>query len=213
MSEDQRQLWERIWRRRDSGRFNTSLLSHSVLMIRDAAGRSRGTVLDWGCGSGGFLEFLGSVASHVVGADVSRNALQAARHNLDAGGTRLSLLQAPLRRLPFRSNSFSGIVSMYAINHDTRKGIMQAGREFVRVLRPGGWLVIGLPGTSARKGNLEIPKEGIEKGIPHYRASRSDLAEFLAGLDVLEIAQNVRGLQNPGRPRVNWLAAARKPRR
>ncbi len=211
MSKDAKKQWDRLWRRRRSKRFNSSLLSRPAQMVLSTAGRRRGKVLDWGCGHGAYLGLLTEVASHVIGVDVSRNALMGARRNLAGKRLPVTLFQAGTRVLPFRNSSISGILSLSAIHHDSRRGMAKTIVEFVRVLRPGGWLVLAFPGTDAGRGVLEVPSEGPEKDIPHYYPSRSDVRRFMAGFDVIELIQHIHEAPDIKRRRVHWLVAARKP--
>jgi len=68
--------------------------------------------------------------------------------NLKAAGVdgRASIVTSDMRKLPFETATFDGIISCYAIDHIGRDGAAQALAEAMRVLKPGGeflMMVIG----------------------------------------------------------------------
>jgi arsenite methyltransferase len=110
-------------------------------------------VLDVGCGRGAVLMLAARrlPAGWAVGADVWRrrdqsgNSRAAAERNAVAEGvrSRVELVDADARDLPFGSASFDLVVSSLAIsNIRDADGRAQALREAVRVVRPGGRLRI-----------------------------------------------------------------------
>ena len=110
-------------------------------------------ILDLGCGRGAVL-LLGArrlTTGQAVGADLWRTADQAGndpdatRRNAVAEGVadRVELRTADMTSLPFDDNSFDIVVSNVAIhNVKTSAGRDRAIEEAVRVLRPGGRLLI-----------------------------------------------------------------------
>jgi arsenite methyltransferase len=108
-------------------------------------------VLDVGCGRGAVLMLAARrvPAGRAVGADVWRrrdqsgNSRAAAERNAEAEGvrSRVELVDADARDLPFPAASFDLVVSSLAIsNIRDADGRARALREAVRVLRPGGRL-------------------------------------------------------------------------
>jgi ubiquinone/menaquinone biosynthesis C-methylase UbiE len=110
-------------------------------------------VLDLGCGRGAVLL---SVAKRLTsgrgfGVDIwsridqSGNSVDAFRRNADAEGVaaRVEPLTADMMALPFPADAFDVIVSSIAIhNIRGRRGREKAIDEAVRVLRPGGRLLV-----------------------------------------------------------------------
>ena len=76
----------------------------------------------------------------VVGLDMNQTMLAHAQRKQRAGRLRIDWLQADAEALPFATGSFDRVV----IGFSTRNlsDLMAALREMVRVLRPGGMLVI-----------------------------------------------------------------------
>jgi len=107
--------------------------------IRDAL-TVRGRLLEAGCGTGQWVQFLRRSGHDAVGVDYARAGLEVGR----AHDPTLNLVQADFRALPFDSESFDYIVSFGAIEHDVT-GPEAALREFWRVLKPHGKLMCSVP--------------------------------------------------------------------
>ncbi|MDJ0804049.1 MAG: class I SAM-dependent methyltransferase [Desulfobacterales bacterium] len=113
--------------------------------------RSGHHVLDIGCGNGRHTAAAyGHDRVTAVGADRNRDDLIAARDRLEFhdrlgahGGGNWRLTAADALALPFHSQSFDIIICSEVLEHipDHRR----AAREIVRVLKPGGTLVVSVP--------------------------------------------------------------------
>jgi SAM-dependent methyltransferase len=132
-------------------------------------------IIDLGCGRGAVLLLA---ARHLrtgraVGVDLWRsgdqsgNSAQATLRNAAAEGVadHVELDTADMRSLPFESNSFDLVVSNIAIhNIKGRLGREKAIEEAVRVLRPGGRVIIAdLWATGLYRTNLS-------SALAHFRA-------------------------------------------
>jgi SAM-dependent methyltransferase len=108
-------------------------------------------VLDVGCGSGRHTcEAFRFPRVTAVGADRNPADLKEARNRLRFheqvgahGGGRWALLAADARHLPFATAAFDAVICAEVLEHipDHRA----AAAEIVRVLRPGGILVVSVP--------------------------------------------------------------------
>ena len=114
------------------GGFNPTWQRHVADYARCAPFLGPDRVLDVGCGIGHSAALLAPRAS--VGLDISPTAL---------AGQQRPLATADMRRLPFATGTFGGIMSVQSIEHvpDPQRALA----EMVRVLHAGGTAVIVTP--------------------------------------------------------------------
>jgi SAM-dependent methyltransferase len=164
-------------------------------MILAAAGnRALGRILDDGCGVGQYLARLGAAAkaSHGVELEADR-AAQAARR-----APRASVLRAEGESLPYATAAFDLVLSHEVLEHVTDD--RAAAAESLRVLRPGGCLVLFVPNRGYpfethgvywhgryRFGNIPLvnylPRRWRDHLAPHVRAYRAfDIGRLFDGL-------------------------------
>lgn len=103
--------------------------------------RSLGRVLDVGCGTGALLCLLGQRASHVVGADISKDMRLLARSRAhQVGLANCTVRKADLRELPFDNEAFDIVVLDEVLSGIEER--LSGLREAARVLRQTGHLII-----------------------------------------------------------------------
>lgn len=104
------------------------------------AGRSRQRALDVGCGTG-FLAFELTARGHrVTGADFAPAMIAEARRKAEERGISIRFQQADAEQLPFAGGRFDLVMSrhlLWTLPHPEA-----AIDEWIRVLRPGGRLVV-----------------------------------------------------------------------
>lgn len=107
-------------------------------------------ILDAGCGTGNYAIALLAHVGEVVAMDLNSAMLDIASSKLTDASRRacLTFHRASISALPFEDASFDGITVNQVLHHLPRSGrdglaaYRQAFREFARVLRPGGALII-----------------------------------------------------------------------
>ncbi|MGH3522431.1 MAG: class I SAM-dependent methyltransferase [Mycobacterium sp.] len=119
----------------------TQMSAHLVDVI--GAESVTGPILDVGCGGGQFLAALARSRpeASLHGADYSAAQVHRAEARLSQFGGRVHIRHAPAEKLPFEDNTFAAVVSIGSIKHWQSQTDGLA--EMVRVLRPGGLLVVG----------------------------------------------------------------------
>ena len=96
-----------------------------------------GVYLDIGCGTGNYTHALARLGFDIQGLDFSPAMLVEAKRAFPG----LVWHEADMRKLPFASHSFDGVVSMHTL-HYVRHSMGETFREMRRILKPGGKLVL-----------------------------------------------------------------------
>jgi SAM-dependent methyltransferase len=156
------------------------------------------TILDAGCGTGGLLARLAS-GHPTFGLDFSPHALRLAR----ARGLP-HLARGSVEQVALRARSMDAIVSLDVLYHAAVTDDEAALREFRRVLRPGGRLVLNLPAFPS----LRSAHDAAIHTARRYR--RAPLRDMLgrAGFAVDRITY-WNSLLFPGLAAVRWLRRGR----
>ena len=171
-------------------------------MIINAAGdRIKGKVLENGCGVGMYVEHLSPIGGTIIGLEFDFERAAQARQNS------AHILNAAGEFLPLPSCAFDLILSHEVIEHvqDDRAAI----REMIRVLRPGGRVVLFCPNRGYpfethgifwngkyHFGNKlfvnYLPRAWRDKLAPHVRVySKADLDKLFADLPIRFIERTI----------------------
>lgn len=155
-------------------------------------GRDFGKALDGGCGTGVCSLALADLAREVVAVDLSRGSLlTAASLSRSCARSNIHICQGSLLDLPLASRSFDLVFSWGVIHHTVDP--IRALDELVRVLRPGGTLVLAV--------YLKTPLTFVHEAIRHVclrmpPAARRSLIGGVARLvrfgELLGFRNNVR---------------------
>ncbi|AZQ13518.1 class I SAM-dependent methyltransferase [Halorubrum sp. PV6] len=116
-------------------------------------------VLDVGCGDG--ARTLANLPSASVGIDVSREGLELARETVPTA----RLVHGEMSALPVGDERFDAVTAYHAVFHVARERHPAVYAEFARVLRPGGRLLMTLPG-----GRFETVRRGWMGGRMFFSA-------------------------------------------
>jgi SAM-dependent methyltransferase len=102
-----------------------------------------GRLLDFGCGTGGFLRALGrrGAPAELVGCDVASGMIEEARRRWE-GGPLPDLRAVAPGALPFADAEFDLVTAVCVLHHIAPAERPAIARELLRVVRPGGAVVI-----------------------------------------------------------------------
>jgi SAM-dependent methyltransferase len=172
-------------------------------MIRRAAPQlASARVLVDGCGLGMYVRALAPLAREVFGLDIE---VERVREGARAGIGGLMAGQA--EALPFASNVFDLVLSHEVLEHVAND--RQAVREILRVLRPGGRLVLFVPNRGYpfethgvywrgryHFGNIPLlnylPRAWRDRLAPHVRAyTTQDLCTLVDGLPARPVLRTI----------------------
>lgn len=147
------------WTPQWSARFATY-----VGVLQRLAGE-QGRVLDLGCGGGQTTYAVACGVRQAIGLDVSRLALRDRPPQPD----NVSFVQADAASLPFASCCFDVVAFHDALEHlpDVERALQQA----LRVVRPGGWLVVFSPNLISPLRSWSLLAQGARSGKWHPDAS------------------------------------------
>jgi len=167
--------------------------------IITALARANGRTLDVGCGSSVILQSL----NHAIGLDVRRNKLRFMRKY------GVPVLQGSVMALPFRDAGFDCVVCSQVIEHIPADPVIMT--ELIRVLRPGGLLILGTPDYATIGWRVIEPLYGFftpggykDEHITHYTQETLRALAARYGLGVTDCAYVYRS---------ELILAMRKPER
>ncbi|EMA14717.1 class I SAM-dependent methyltransferase [Haloarcula marismortui] len=152
--------------RRDPTGSDAALLEDLLERLPEAP-----TVLDVGCGDG--ARTLANLPPNSVGLDFSRAGLNLAAETVPDS----RLVQGDMTALPVATDSVDAVTAYHAVFHVQRDQHPEVYREFARVLRPGGTVLMTLP-----SGQFETVRRGWMGGsmffsAPGRRATLDQLAD------------------------------------
>jgi ubiquinone/menaquinone biosynthesis C-methylase UbiE len=172
------------------------------------AGRGARDALDVGCGTG-FLTFeLVARGHHVIGVDFAPAMIAEAGRKAEARGVAVRFEQADAEQLPFTPASFDLVISrhlLWTLPHPEA-----AIDEWIRVLRPGGRLVVVDGQFDA---SVLTPPPGSARSSAEY-AAVGDQLPFLGGRarEEIEALLAAHSLVNVGGDSLLDLVAAQAQR-
>lgn len=133
--------WERVWNK--FSKLNALIAPSSKLIQHLVSNIHRnGVVLDLGCGEGRNSIYLSRIGFNVVAIDSSFEASKTTSSNFFEEELRGKALSGDARYLPFHNDSFDGILAHHILDHLTKVGFEHAVSELLRVLKPGGLLLM-----------------------------------------------------------------------
>ncbi|MBY0232762.1 MAG: class I SAM-dependent methyltransferase [Gemmataceae bacterium] len=156
--------------------------------------------LDLGCGHGMASVVMARRGARVSALDLSAGYLEEASRRAEANGAAVSFHRGDAERLPFADAAFDRVWGNAILHH---LDIGQAGREIVRVLKPGGFAVFcepwgGNPVLELARRWLPYPGKGRTRDERPLRSSdlerlREEAHVQAEGYQLLEMARRVLG--------------------
>ena len=148
-------------------------------------------VLDVGTGTGYLAEMVAPLSGEVIGVDCSPAMLRSASEKMSAAGHRhVSLREGFAERLPLANSSVDVAMCHMLLHHTVSP--RTALDELVRVVRPGGYLLI-IDADAHR--HLWTP---TEFGDVHYGIERKKLKKHLAAAQVQVLHEEEAGISRSG---------------
>jgi len=172
-------------------------------LFAELVGRG-GAVADLGCGPGRVTGLLASLGLDVFGLDLSSSMLEIARReNPD-----LLFVQGSMLELDVADGSLAGAVSWYSSIHTPVEELPSLFAEFLRVLAPGGHLLLGFQvGDEPKRHDRPW---GHDVVLDFQRRQPDRIAGLLTTAGFELVSQTVRAPQNEEQVPQAFLIA-RKP--
>lgn len=157
-----------------------------------------GQVADLGCGPGRMTAYLRSLGLDVFGVDLSPTMIAIAREK----HPELRFEEGEMTSLDLTDGALGGILSWYSVIHTPPEELPAVLAEYRRVLRPGGYLLVGFFHSE------DEPVAFDHKVTLGYRWPADRLASLLDEAGFAEIARLVREPGPSERFRQGHLLAA-----
>ncbi len=140
-------------------------------------GMPRGSLLDFPAGTGSLAWRLQSEGFDVTAADIAPEAFK---------NTEIEILRADLNgTFPFEQSRFDYACFVEGPEHV--ENVFKCLREFARVLKPGGTLVVSLPNYSNLQNRIKQLLNGVIEPVVSYESLKSDYVgnEFMIHINRL----------------------------
>lgn len=157
--------------------------------------RGRGWVCDLGCGPAQIARYLSDRGADVFGLDLSAGMLAEARRLNPS----LQCVQSSMMELGLASEALFAITAFYSIIHIPRQQVVAALAEMLRVLNPGGSLLITFHLGTEDSYHEEMLGHRVSLNIAFF--TTDEMSEYLqaAGFQVDEILE-----RDPYAPEVEY---------
>ena len=166
------------------------------LLKRLGPGRGR-TALDLGCGEGRHSILLAGKGYTVTGLDYEPLALKAARAAARRARTRARFVQGDALALRFPKESFDLVLDYGCFHHVLKRDWPLYRKNLVRILRPGGHLLISVFSTKFRHfpGERRTRPWLVHRGhYDHFFTSRTLRDALHRSFDIVGLIEEHEGL-------------------
>nr|WP_152880033.1 class I SAM-dependent methyltransferase [Thermococcus sp. 101 C5] len=166
-------------------------------VLKLVAEKATGTVVDIGCGTGNILRFLR--CERYIGVEPSRGMRVRFRekHNFEP-------LDGHFLKLPLPDETADAVISTYAFHHVPDEEKEEAIKEMLRILKPGGALIIAdvMFESEDEKRRIGEEDEVLEEVLEEYFATLDHLGTIFEKLNLRWEAERVN--------RYVWVVAVEK---
>jgi SAM-dependent methyltransferase len=140
------------------------------------------TILEFGYGSGLLLPTLAAISNELYGVDIESNP-DAVKSYLTKLNINAQLFKGDLSELQFPDSTFDLVVAFSVFEHikDCRK----IAREMIRILKPDGRLLVGIPRVDATMTRL-FQLIGYDKIEQHHVTDHNSFLNACRGYFVLD---------------------------
>ncbi|TCP57168.1 methyltransferase family protein [Tamaricihabitans halophyticus] len=128
-------------------------IKRTVAALAERGLRLGQRVLDFGCGVGRLSNALTAYAEEVTGVDIAESMIELAKE-YNQHGDRIRFVHYPGGALPFPDASFDSAISLLVLQHAPPETQLAALLELRRVVRPGGVILVQIPGLPSSPAEL-----------------------------------------------------------
>jgi SAM-dependent methyltransferase len=147
-------------------------------------------VLDAGCGAGRMLPYLAARGCLPEGVDLSPQMIRRAHHDHPEYPSAVGTLTS----LPHSDQEFDGVFSWYSTIHNPDDDLDRMVAQMVRVLRPGGHLLVAFQVGVGRRGvGQGFAALGYDIVMNRYHRTVDDMTSHLARHGLEMVARLQRG--------------------
>ena len=168
-------------------------------------------VLDAGCGAGRNSIFLASEGLRVTAIDQSPQMLARGAAAAHEAGVEAAFLRGRLESLPLADGAFDLLVCSNVVETMSLAAVQQAAREFWRVLRPEGHLLLV---TAAQEGSdLDYTSEEAQTPQTPFKArlsNKEELQRWFPGFRLEELLHLRLEFPASSPVRAQWALVARR---
>lgn len=163
------------------------------------------SVLDLGCGGGRNAHYLAQEGFELHGMDISESAIDLCRKRFKRFNLKGNFKQGDFARIPFKDDSFQGIVCIAAIDHVTLSGAETAVREMRRIGKPRCRILITFDPTGADQeiahqaeilsdGSMHFV-EGDQQGMIFRRYTDREIEELIGKENIISFDHSPKGVR------------------